>query len=330
MNNKVIIYIAAIITIAAVASAAFIYIHYSAQANSTQSNNGNISIVDDEGYVTTLTSVPQRIVSLAPSCTQILFAIGDGPKVVGVTTYDNYPYNFTAWAAAGNMTIDGGYGTPNMEVIASLHPNLILTDNINDASLPSMRALGYKVIVLNPTTVAGIEQDIMLAGRATGAQTEATAVVANISSTISNIQAKIAAANITTTPTVYYEIWNSPLMSVGAGSWISDAIAKAGGVNIFENVSQAYPTISSETVVQLDPNVIILPSGSGGMAFYGSVAQVEARPGWNTISAVQNGRIYIINQDLFAEASPRVGELVQDIADCLYPQLFNSTSASTS
>ena len=330
MNNKVIVYIAVIITVAAVASAVFIYIHYSAQASTLQSNNGNISIVDDEGYVTTLTSVPQRIVSLAPSCTQILFAIGDGPKVVGVTTYDNYPYNFTAWAAAGNMTIDGGYGTPNMEVIASLHPNLILTDNINDASLPSMRALGYKVIVLNPTTVAGIEQDIMLVGRATGAQTEATTVVASISSTISNIQAKIAAANITATPTVYYEIWTPPLMSIGAGSWISDAIAKAGGVSIFENVSQAYPIISSETVVALDPSVIILPSGQGGMAFYGSVAQVEARPGWNTISAVQNGRIYIINQDLFAEASPRVGELVQDIADVLYPQLFNSTTSSTS
>jgi iron complex transport system substrate-binding protein len=330
MNNKVIIYIAAIITIAAVASAAFIYIHYSAQASNSQLSAGGISVVDDEGYVTTLTFIPQRIVSLAPSCTQILFAIGDGPKVVGVTSYDNYPYNFTAWAAAGNMTIDGGYGTPNMEVIASLHPDLILSDNINDASLPSMRALGYKVIVLNPSTVTGIEQDIMLVGRATGAQTEATAVVANISSTISNIQAKIAAANITTTPTVYYEIWSNPLMSIGAGSWISDAIAKAGGVNIFENVSQAYPTVSSETVVQLDPSVIILPSGSGGMAFYGSVAQVEARPGWNTISAVQNGRVYIINQDLFAEASPRVGELVQDIADCLYPQLFNSTSSSAS
>jgi iron complex transport system substrate-binding protein len=189
-----------------------------------------------------------------------------------------------------------------------------------------MRALGYKVIVLNPTTVTGIEQDIMLVGRATGAQTEATAVVANISNTISNIQAKIAAANITTTPTVYYEIWNNPFMSVGAGSWISDAIAKAGGVNIFENVTQAYPTISSETIVQLDPSVILLPSGSSGMAFYGSIDQVKARPGWNTISAVQNNRIYIINQDLFSEPAPRVGQLVQDIADCLYPQLFNSTS----
>jgi len=326
MKSRYIVYIATIITIASIVFAAFVYIHYTTASQSNTGSQQSVSLVDDEGYVTTLTSIPQRIVSLAPSCTQICFAIGVGDKVVGVTTYDNYPYNFSAWVAAGNMTIDGGYGTPDMEAIASLHPGLILTDNINDGKLPSMRALGYKVIVLNPSSVTGIEQDIMLVGRATGAQTEATVVVANISSIISNIQSKIAAENITTTPSVYWEIWNSPYMSVGAGSWISDAIAKAGGVNIFENVTQGYPTVSSETIVQLDPSVIILPSGSGGMAFYGSVAQVEARPGWNTISAVQNNRIYIIDQDLFAEAGPRVGQLVQDIADCLYPQLFNSTS----
>lgn len=326
-TNKTIIYVVAIISIVVVLSASLIYIYHPGQA-STQSSSGSISIVDDEGYVTTLTSLPQRIVSLAPSCTQILFAIGDGSKVVGVTTYDDYPYNFTEWAAEGKITIDGGYGTPNMEAIASLRPDLIFTDNINDASLPSMRASGYKVIVLNPSTVTGIEQDIMIAGRATGAETDATSLVASMSNTISNIQAKIAAANITAQPTVYYEIWNNPYMSVGESSWISDAITKAGGVNIFENISAAYPTVSSETIVQLNPSVILLPSGAGGgMGFYGSIADVEARPGWNTISAVQNNRIYVIDQDLFSEPAPRVSQLVQDIAACLYPQLFNSTSS---
>ena len=105
MKNKYVIYIATIITIASIVSAAFIYVNYSAQNATLKSQNSNITLVDDEGYVTTLTSIPQRIVSLAPSCTQILFAIGVGDKVVGVTTYDDYPYNFSAWVAAGNMTI---------------------------------------------------------------------------------------------------------------------------------------------------------------------------------------------------------------------------------
>ena len=133
MKNKYIIYIATIIIIVLLVSSAFVYVNYSAP-NANKSRTSQYPFVDDEGYVTNLTSVPQRIVSLAPSCTQILFAIGAGDKVVGVTTYDDYPYNFSAWVAAGNITIDGGYGTPSMEAIASLRPDLILTDNINDGA----------------------------------------------------------------------------------------------------------------------------------------------------------------------------------------------------
>jgi iron complex transport system substrate-binding protein len=286
-------------------------------------------LVDDEGYVTNLTAIPQRIISLAPSCTQILFAIGVGDKVVGLTTYDDYPYNFSAWIAAGNMTSIGGYSTPDMEAIATLHPDLILTDNINDASLPNMRSLGYKVLVLNPDSITGIDQDISLVGRATGAEPQATALIDNITSTINMVTAKIAAANITAPLKVYYEIWSNPLMSAGSTSWVTDVIAKAGGVNIFANETNQYPTVSSETVVQLSPDVIVLPTspgGGGGMAFYGSIAQVEARPGWNSISAVQNNRVDAIDEELFAEPGPRVADQVLAVATCLYPQLFNSTS----
>jgi len=258
-----------------------------------------------------------------------LFAIGVGDKVVGVTTYDDYPYNFSAWIAAGNMTSIGGYSTPNMEAIASLHPDLIVSDNINDAILPNMRSLGDKVIVINPNSITGIYQDISLIGRATGAEPQATTLIDNISSSINAITAKIAAANITAPLKVYYEIWSDPLMSAGSTSWVTDVIAKAGGVNIFANETQQYPAVSSETVVQLNPDVILLPTspgGSGGMAFYGSIAQVEARPGWNSISAVQNNRVDAIDEELFAEPGPRVADQVLAIATCLYPQLFNSAS----
>ncbi len=343
--NKYVTYALAVIAIIAVLSSAFIYIDYSNQISTLQNQvtslksqlststsqqstttQQNITVVDDEGYVTTLTSVPQRIVSLAPSCTQILYAIGVGDKVVGVTTYDDYPYNFTAWVAAGNMTYDGGYGTPDMEAIASLRPDLILSDNLNDASLPSMRALGYKVLVLNPTDINGIYQDISFVGRATGAETQAAAVIENITNTINSITTKIADANITTPLKVFYEVWTPPLMSAGSTTWISDVISKAGGVNIFANETQQYPTVASETVVALDPDVIILPTEMGQTPFYGSVAQVEATPGWNVISAVQNNRVYVIDGDLFAEPGPRVADQVYAVAACLYPQLFNSTS----
>jgi iron complex transport system substrate-binding protein len=301
--------------------------------SAAQSTNiGEISVIDDEGYETILSSVPKRIVSLVPSCTEIAFAIGVGDKVVGVTDNDNAPYNFSAWIAAGNMTSIGGYGTPNMETIFSLNPDLILTDNINDAILPKLRHYQYHVIVLNPTDISGICQDILIAGRATGAEESATALVNKINNQIAEVKTKIDSeigkTNIDSQPKVYYEVWydSSFLMSAGATSFINDAISNAGGNNIFSDSMDAYPSSSSEAIVQLNPDVIILPSGSEGMAAsYGSTEDVKARPGWNTISAVQNDRVYVIDQDLFSRPGPRIGELVQAIATCLYPQFFSDS-----
>ena len=124
MNKKYVIYIVAAIVIVSVISASFIF--YGNNSNSNQNSQNEISVVDDEGYTTNLTSVPQRIISLAPSNTQILFAVGVGNKVVAVTDYDHYPYDFASWIAAGNMTSIGGFSTPNKETIASLDPDLIL------------------------------------------------------------------------------------------------------------------------------------------------------------------------------------------------------------
>jgi len=129
--------------------------------------------VDDHDYTTSLTAYPDRIVSLAPSCTEILFAIDAGDKVVAVTRYDNYPYNFTAWIAEGNMTSIGGFEDPNLEVIASLNPDLILASGgVQEETVETLRNLGYKVLVLDPTNVTGVLQNIELVGRATNKAAE--------------------------------------------------------------------------------------------------------------------------------------------------------------
>jgi iron complex transport system substrate-binding protein len=325
MNKKYVIYITTIIIIVSIVSAAFIYNNYNTASNQTTTQK-NITVIDDEGYATNLTSVPQRIISLAPSNTQIAFAIGLGNKVVGVTDYDHYPYNFTAWTAAGNMTSVGGFSTPNKETIASLNPDLILATPINDPDVVTLRSLGYKVLVLNPNDVNGIFKDISMVGKATSADQNATALVNSLTNQINVITEKIAAAHVTK-PLVYYEVWNPPLMSAGGTSFFNDVISKAGGQNIFENESQQYPTVSSETVVQKNPDVILLPTdmaNAGEAPFYGSVDQVKERPGWSSISAVQNNRIVIVNGDLFAEAGPRIAEQIAAAAKAFYPELFNS------
>jgi iron complex transport system substrate-binding protein len=322
--KKSLLSIIAIIVIVTIVSAAFIYLNYNSPNNS---NNTTLSVIDDEGYTTTFTSIPQRIISLAPSNTQILFAIGLGDKVVGITDYDHYPYNFTAWIEAGNITSIGGFSTPNKETIASLSPDLILATPINDPDVVTLRDLGYKVLVLNPNDVGGVLSDISLVGKAAGADQDAASLVASLSSQISAIEAKIASANLPR-PKVYYEVWTPPLMSAGNGSFINDVILKAGGINIFGSESQQYPSVSSETVVQSNPDVIMLPTemaNTGEAPFYGSVADVKARPGWSTISAVENDRVIIVSGDLFAEAGPRIAEQIAVAAEAFYPELFNST-----
>ena len=211
MNKKIGLYIATLIIIVSVVSAAFFF-----NGNNSNPNNpqNKITVVDDEGYTTNLTAVPQRIISLAPSNTQILFAIGVGDKVVAVTDYDHYPYDFAAWIAAGNMTSIGGFSTPNKETIASLNPDLILATPINDPDVVTLRDLGYKVLVLNPNDVNGVFKDINMVGKATGAEQNATTLVNSLTSQINTIEAKITAANLPK-PKVYYEVWTPPLMSAG-------------------------------------------------------------------------------------------------------------------
>jgi iron complex transport system substrate-binding protein len=323
--KKSLLSIIAIIVIVTIVSAAFIYLNYNSPNNS---NNSTLSVIDDEGYTTTFTSIPQRIISLAPSNTQILFAIGLGDKVVGITDYDHYPYNFTAWIEAGNITSIGGFSTPNKETIASLSPDLILATPINDPDVVTLRDLGYKVLVLNPNDVDGVLSDISMVGKAAGADSDAASLVDSLSSQISAIEAKIASANLPK-PKVYYEVWTPPLMSAGNGSFINDVILKAGGINIFGSETQQYPSVSSETVVQSNPDVIMLPTemaNTGEAPFYGSVADVKARPGWSTISAVENDRVIIVSGDLFAEAGPRIAEQIAVAAEAFYPELFNSTT----
>jgi iron complex transport system substrate-binding protein len=220
MNSKYLTYVAVVVAIVSVLSAAFIYIDMQNQIDSLKNNNNNnqaISVVDDEGNALTLSSVPQRIVSVAPSNTQILFAVGAGDRVVGVTDWDSYPYNFSAWIEAGNMTSIGGYSTPNKEVIASLHPDLIVATPINDVDIATLRASGYKVLVLNPNGVTGVLKDIAMVGTATGTEANASALVNSLNSQISAVTAKIIAANITEKPTVYYEVWaGTSYMTIGA------------------------------------------------------------------------------------------------------------------
>ncbi len=321
MNTKYVI--AAIVIIAAIATATIIYVYNENQKAVELAALQNLT--DDKGHVTSLSAYPNRIISLAPSNTEILYAVGAGDKVVGVSDYDNYPYNFTAWIAAGNMTSIGDFSSPNMEVIASLNPDLILaTAGVQGETVDTLRALGNKVLVLDPPNVEGVLNDILLVGKATGKNAEATSLVSSLRARMDAVVAKVA--NAQSKPEVYYEVWydSTSLWSAGSKAFQNELIQKAGGTNIFEDQPLDYFQSSSEAVVERNPDVILLPSsGMGfGTPFWGTIADVKARPGWDSISAVKNDKLYEVDSDTIARAGPRVADAIEDLAAIFHPDLF--------
>jgi len=321
MNKKYVL--SAISIIAIIIAAVFIYAYYQGQNNPELQSLYNL--VDDTGYVTSLESIPNRIISLAPSTTEIAFALSLDEKVVGVGSYDDYPYNFSAWFEAGNMTNIGDFTAPNMEVIASLEPDLILaTGGVQGPTIDTMRQLGYKVLVLNPTNINGVLQNIELVGNATGKTAEAKSLIDNINSRIAAVVSKVA--NAASKPTVYYEVWYdaTSLWSAGSKAWQNELIEKAGGVNIFVDQNIDYFQSSAEAVIERSPEVILLPKqGMGyGEPFWVSIEAVKARPGWSSISAVQNNRMVEVDSNTISRAGPRVADIIEDLAAAFHPELF--------
>jgi iron complex transport system substrate-binding protein len=318
LNTK---YIIAAVVIIVLASAAFIYVYYQGQA----SDSGLAALqnlVDDHGYTTSLTAYPEKIVSVAPSATEILYAIDAGDKVVAVTDYDNYPYDFAAWIAAGNMSSVGDFTDPNLEVITSLDPDLILASGgVQVESVDTLRDLGYKVLVLDPTNIDGVLKNIELVGNATGKRAEATTVLNDITSRITAVENTVANA---VKPKVYYEVYYESTSSwtIGAKAWQNELIELAGGTNIFDDQQIDYYQFQVEALIDRNPDVIVLPASGMGTGQLESLDAVKARPGWNTMYAVQNNRLYQIDSNIIERAGPRVADAIEQLAAFFHPELF--------
>jgi len=313
-NTKYILVILAIVVLAVVVYA---YIVYRGEPDEFQGGD----LVDDLGYSLTLTSPPERIVSLAPSNTEILFAVGAGDKVVGVTDFCNYPYDFAAWIEAGNMTSIGNYYGPSVEPIVALDPDLVLATTGSLEAAENLRDLGYNVLVVEPKNLSFVLRDILLVGRATDRYSEAVALESEIKQKIDTVVNQ--AADATSTPKVYHEVWNEPLMSAGPGTFIDEIITLAGGENIFNDATTSWPTVSSEAVIEKNPDIMVFPDMyMGRQNFYETIETVKDRPGWGIISAVQNDKIYEINADIISRSGPRLADALEILAKMIHPEIF--------
>ena len=280
-----------------------------------------VTLVDYMGNVVTLTSAPERIVSLSPSNTEMLFAVGAGDSVVGVTDFCNYPYNFTAWIEAGNMTSIGNFWQPSVEPIVALEPDLVLASSGSLDAAGTLKNLGYAVLVVEGQTIEDVLRDVLLVGRATYKNTESIALVNEMRARIDAVVNQAAGA--TTTPKVYHEVWNDPLMSVGPNTFIDELITLAGGENIFHDATTSWPIVSSEAIIEKNPDVMFFPDMYMGRAnFYETIEAVESRPGWDTITAVQNGALYEMNADIISRSGPRIVNALEILAKMVHPEIF--------
>lgn len=277
-------------------------------------NSYPLAVTDDMGRKVTFGAKPERFVSLAPSWTEILYALGLGDKVAGVTTFCDYP------AEAASKTKVGGFSDPNIELIVSLGADVAFGTTMHRKVEPEIERRGIKFVYQNAATVEAVMDDIKLVAAIAGVPDRAKQVNAGIQKTVNRVKGVVSAIPEAKRLKVLYLVWDEPVMSVGPNTLISDMITLAGGVSITRDAGTDWPSYSLEAIVAINPDVVLAPRihGGGGL----DPEALKTKPGWQALDAVKNGRVHLVDDNLVSRPSPRVGEGVLEIAEALYPELF--------
>ncbi|WP_110515142.1 ABC transporter substrate-binding protein [Herpetosiphon llansteffanensis] len=287
-----------------------------AVVSSTSSVSYPLTIKDSLGREVTLQAAPSRIVSLAPSNTEMLFAVGAGDALVGVTKYCNYP------EAAKSIDQIGGFSAKSisLETIVALKPDVVFSgDESQQTVIDALAQANIPVIAIKAENFAAVYENINLIGQATNHPSEAAQVVADMQTRIDAVTAKTSTIATADKLSVFYEVYDEPLMTAGPQTFIGQLIELAGGVNIFAELSEEYPEISAEEVLNRQPAVIIGPDTRSEKFSAEIIAQ---RPGWSEIKAVKDGKVLVLNGDILSRPGPRLADALEAISQALYPELF--------
>lgn len=271
----------------------------------------NIEFVDGLGRTVNLPTAPQKIISLAPSNTEILFAIGAGKQVVGRDEFSDYPVEVKDIASVG-----GSMGKYSLEQISALHPDLILAAEINTREqVKSFEDLGLNVYYLsNPKDLDGLYQNILIIGQITGKEKESKALV-------ESLQNRVKAVTDLQKPDakpvkVFYEMDGSEPSkpwTAGKGSYVDVLLTLAGGTNVANDAGEGWIQYSQEALIVANPDVILL-----GDAAYGVTKEsVISRAGWGSLSAVMNNRIYAFDDNLVSRPGPRLVDALEQLSKLL-------------
>lgn len=280
-----------------------------------------VNLVDDDGRTVTVAKEPRRIVSAAPSTTEVLFAVGLGDRVVGVTDFCDYP------EAASSLPKIGGF-RPNVEAIIGSQPDLVVAVRGFPAIIiAALEAQGVPVVILNPADFAGVLRNVETVGAIGNVPDEAATLVASLRDRWDAVEATVKGAP--TNPRVLFEIDASDpgsLMAAGPGTFIDAMLKAVGAENAVAPVAAGnqYPSVSDEAVLGLAPEIMIL-----GDAPYGqTVDALAARPGWEVVPAVRDRQVVALTQrevDVTSRPGPRIVDGLEVVARAVRPDLFGPT-----
>ena len=268
------------------------------------------TVTDDNQVSVTIKERPMRIVSTAPANTEMLFALGLGDRVVGVTSLDDYP------PEAANIAKIGDF-QPNPEAIVALDPDLVVGYSGNEEALAPIKTAGTPVLILNPATVEQIYTDITSVGTATGATGEAAKLVESIKAQMKTVGDASAATG--DSPKVFFAV-DDTLWTAGPGSFVDELLTLAHATNVAAApgangaAAQAYYQFAPEQLAAADPDVILLPG-----SFYKSAGEFTADPRFAGLKAVKKGRVLVIDDVIVTRPGPRIADGLKVLATAIHP-----------
>lgn len=271
-----------------------------------------LTVIDVTGTAVTIPQEPQRIISIAPSNTEILFALGLEDKIVGITNYCNFPEE------TKNIEKIGETFPLNLEKIVSLKPDLILAYAGQLNEIPRLRELGLNTIVIEPLSLKETLKSIQMVATVGGIPEKGNILVKNLSQRVDQIKTEVSNLENTKKPKVFIGGIYETIWTPGEGTLFNELISLAGGTNIAAGFS-GWTKISLEFIVKEDPDIIIIPIGAMNPGDELKIKEnIYQRPGWSNLSAVKTQKIFIVNEDLFFRPGPRLVDGLERLYKIFY------------
>jgi len=272
-------------------------------------------VTDGLGRSVRIERKPLRVVSMTPANTEILFALGAGDRVVGVTSWCTYPEEAKSRPKIGGFAAT----TIHLEAVVVLRPDLVIAgDEAQSLVAGTLAQLGIPVLSVKVRDFAGLYAVIGQVGQLVGEREAAETLVGSLRRRVEVVVARSRLIPPEKRLRVYWEVFDAPVMSAGRTSMVGQLIELAGGINVFADVREEYPQVNTEAVVARNPEVILGADMTQGGAL--TVEILRARPGWSTIAAVREGRIHTLPADPTSRPGPRLVDGLEKVAAALYPQ----------